>query len=340
MLVKPCKQAEIGFYQDAAAHPELQYYMPLFMGLLQLNQEATEAAAHALGSPVSRNTGMLERPRSSGSGVVPVTESWVPSGGAAISTDSGIVLENVAHGFRKPNIMDVKIGARLWDDDADPKKREKLDKVASETTSGPLGFRVAGMKTYVGRNSEPLHHDTNGYKKYDKSYGRRFSVDDVHTAFEEFFYEEEAGITRRLGKRIIKRFLLDLRGLVEVLEKEETRMYSASLLFVYEGDGDELARRFDKEAAMLKARAQDPSDRAAQPSSATLQPPELEEGTDGAGGGADGDSDSDLENNFPKLQAIKMIDFAHAHFVKGQGRDENVLHGVRNVIDVLETIIQ
>lgn len=31
-----------------------------------------------------------------------------------------------------------------------------------------------------------------------------------------------------------------------------------------------------------------------------------------------------------------MIDFAHASFMAGQGRDENVLKGIDSVLDILE----
>lgn len=34
-----------------------------------------------------------------------------------------------------------------------------------------------------------------------------------------------------------------------------------------------------------------------------------------------------------------MIDFAHASFTPGQGRDENVLEGIDGVLDILEKMI-
>jgi 1D-myo-inositol-tetrakisphosphate 5-kinase/inositol-polyphosphate multikinase len=46
-----------------------------------------------------------------------------------IVTDQAVVLENAAHGFKKPNIMDVKLGVRLWADDAKEEKRIRFNKV-------------------------------------------------------------------------------------------------------------------------------------------------------------------------------------------------------------------
>jgi 1D-myo-inositol-tetrakisphosphate 5-kinase/inositol-polyphosphate multikinase len=40
----------------------------------------------------------------------------------------------------------------------------------------------------------------------------------------------------------------------------------------------------------------------------------------------------------PKIYVVKVIDFAHATWVPGQGPDENALLGVRSVAKVLEHI--
>ncbi|KAL9064819.1 MAG: hypothetical protein Q9157_007695, partial [Trypethelium eluteriae] len=69
----------------------------------------------------------------------------------ALETETAIVLENLAAGFVRPNILDIKLGARLWADDAPLEKRARLDAVAASTTSGSLGFRVAGMRVWRGR---------------------------------------------------------------------------------------------------------------------------------------------------------------------------------------------
>jgi 1D-myo-inositol-tetrakisphosphate 5-kinase/inositol-polyphosphate multikinase len=57
-----------------------------------------------------------------------------------------IVLENVAHGFRKPNILDIKLGTVLYDEDATPQKRERMENKARYTTSGEAGIRLTGFQ--------------------------------------------------------------------------------------------------------------------------------------------------------------------------------------------------
>ena len=364
LLVKPCKQAEIDFYQTATTHPEFRDYIPHFYGELSLNQEATDAAIAAGGTPAcpalisvpaiagpsptvgpqthkSKPSLSIANPASTLADdrpkvAIPIAQQqpWVPSDGASIVADSGIVLENVAHGFRRPNILDVKLGARLWADDAPVPKRAKLDKVAAETTSGSLGLRVAGMKTWVGAEAAGAgasYAGTNGYRKYDKWYGRHFDQGSVARAFDEYFVVESAGVTRALARRIVRRFVADLRDLRAVLEAEESRMYSASLLFVYEGDGEALAENFRREKEMLKG-VEETKEMESEGASA--------ERASSSDQGVDGEFDASAESALPKIQTLKVIDFAHAAWTPGQGPDENMLHGIRNVIAILEGFLE
>ncbi|KAL8719276.1 MAG: hypothetical protein Q9225_003706 [Loekoesia sp. 1 TL-2023] len=323
VVIKPCNQAEIDFYHSTTAHPHFALYIPTFIGTLTLNSDPEAAAA------LTQQTAPTNLPDSSQ--VVPLSEApkaishapivekaWTPSNGGRITTDLAIVLENIAASFKKPNILDVKLGARLWDDNAPPAKRVKLDKAAEETTSKPLGFRIAGMRTWYGSatadgNTNGLSPD--GYKLYDKFYGRQFTANTVRQGFEDFFLLEKDAIAKGPLRKVINRFLEDLEGLKFVLEREESRMYSSSLLFVYEGDRDALENAFVAEK-------------------------EEEDPTDGVDGGeTHEESDDDDEEGKPAVQALKLIDFAHAEWTPGQGKDENLLHGLRNVIKILDGFI-
>ena len=252
------------------------------------------------------------------------------------------MLENVAAGLRKPNILDVKLGARLWADDAPPAKRQKLDDLSNITTSKPLGFRIAGMKTWMGGKAAGLSPSSlDGYKIYDRNYGRALTPATVRGGFENYFFIDSAGITKKFARRVIKRFLGDLRGLQEVLAKEESRMYSASLLFVYEGDGASLQADFETEKQVLELETEQQLLELETPQNGVLpngyldRPVLKDEGVDIE----DEDDDDEGVEALPKIQAVKMIDFAHAAWTPGMGPDENVLHGIRNVIKILEELL-
>lgn len=302
--------------------------------------------------------------------------NWAPSEGRKLETDLSIVLENVASGFKRPNVLDVKLGARLWADDALPSKRAKLDTVAKETTSASLGFRIAGMKVWTGVNGETDEGgrtdpyatkyeakegakgeviEKDGYRRYDKWYGRSFNESNVHEGFETFLAGARAGSVDR--SKLVSRRLADaLKRVQQVLESEESRMYSSSVLVVYEGDPEALEHALEEEKKVAE------------------NPPESEEDDDGdedldfdiqngnlelvdvkIGDAAPqqainisidpetaqlGDLDEEDEEDPPKVHDLRLIDFAHANWTPGQGPDENVLMGIRSLVDIFEKLAE
>ena len=332
LVVKPCDRAEITFYESTIHHPDLKYFTPKFYGTLSLGTPDDIQPAP---------TAETSEPNPNDESVLKSRGGWVPSGGGKIKTDCAIVLENVAAGFQNPNILDVKLGARLWDDDAPPAKRLKLDNVAAETTSKPLGFRLAGAKKWMGAEvAENEELGLKGYRKYDKNWGRVFTTENVKDGFADFFYVKGSGMSKALARRVVRRFAADLRDLQATLEKEESRMYSASILFVYEGNPEALSVAFaaekewkDKartrhESAQLMASMHRSAGKGGGNASSETEP------------GSDGEKEEEEEEEpaLPKIQAVKLIDFAHAHWTPGQGADENMLHGVRNVVRILEDL--
>ena len=360
LVIKPCKQSEIDFYDSTSAHPDFIAHIPTFFGKISLGGDTNAAqAAGALVLPSETD------PEPSVIHGVPSTlvleNAWAPSNGRRIHTDSAVVLENVAAGFKKPNILDVKLGARLWADDSPMAKRVELDKVAEETTSKPLGLRIAGMKTYKGALSNGEENVTpDGYRFYDKWYGRSFNAETVAQGFEEYF-QLTKGVKAKGGTRkVIRRFMEDLRAMENVLEKEESRMYSASLLFVYEGDQQALQDAFATEREIIASLTRKVSDGCdATNGNDGTKDGNLKDNNVANGNGTDADvdvddhdgeeveeeeedddddDDDDEEVKFPAIQGLKLIDFAHAEWTPGQGPDENLLHGIRNTIKILTSL--
>lgn len=63
-----------------------------------------------------------------------------------LMTLQSIVLENLSNTFSKPNILDVKLGTVLYDDDAPPEKKERMINAAKATTSFETGVRLTGFQ--------------------------------------------------------------------------------------------------------------------------------------------------------------------------------------------------
>lgn len=211
-------------------------------------------------------------------------------------------------------MLDIKLGAQLWDEAAKPEKRARLDEVSRASTSGSLGYRIAGMRTFVGEKGpevpgdlkEYVEADDKGYWVYNKMYGRKFSAEDVEEGFKAYLLPQvksKEDVDR--ASEVATYFLDQVTDIQKVFESKESRMYSASILFVYEGDREE----YEKTKKVL----------------ADYKPSGDEE-----------DEDEDL----PKLAAVKMIDFAHATWHPGKGPDENALHGIRNANKILKEFLE
>ncbi|KAF3930463.1 hypothetical protein ABW20_dc0108396 [Dactylellina cionopaga] len=302
LLIKPCLPKEVAFYQSAADHPAFAKWMPTFMGTLQLNAQTNASLGDKPGIPP-----------------VPAIAPALPSSDAGeVSTRSdatvkkpleiSIVLSNLTYGFLKPCVLDVKLGAQLWDDEAPLDKRARLDEVANKTTSSSLGMRIAGMKVWKG--------PANDYQAYDKLYGRQFTAESAVDGFKEFLFSGE--LTEEQSKLLAKRFADKVEQIESVMENQESRMYSASLLFVYEGDSDALdqALQIEKDKKPGKGTLVDDED-------------------------DDEDYDDDDDDEKPqdkKVEDLKIIDFAHASWTPGQGPDHNALRGVKSTLSLFKKL--
>ncbi|KAI0478595.1 inositol polyphosphate multikinase [Xylariaceae sp. FL0804] len=373
LFIKPCTKSEVEFYESAQSlHPEFAEIMPLYIGTLSLNENTSDALIHAqipglveqadIPAPIRKEiqshlhlpAGAADVEAIKAQEAVP--EKWVPNKTRKITTDRAVVLENASFGYSKPNIMDAKLGYRLWADDAPVEKKQRFDKIAAETTHKHFGFRVAGMRVYQG-STDPAELDDEGYRVYDKDWGRFVVNDDnLIDSFRKFIFNKSAGIDEDLGKTIAGAIATDLRRVQEVLEQNETRMYSSSVLFVFEGDGAALRAAIAE--AKAEAAASSTSRRGAtrdvcldlrngnlrvdsgigmddeelKQAAATALPVGLDE--------LEMAEDSDEESAYPRIYSVKMIDFAHATWRPGEGPDENVLQGVRSLVGIFDKMSQ
>ena len=249
------------------------------------------------------------------------------------------MLENIAAGFSHPNILDVKLGSRLWADDAPEAKRRKLDDVAKQTTSASLGFRIAGMKRWIGQvsNGSSLENKEKGieykdeYLCYNKAYGRSFAAHDVRDGFIEYFggqidphnsLSKLKPLQNRQGHqphpaRAREHPLHSTRRRKQNVQREHT---------------NDLRRRRASNGRRDSGR-KEKSDRAdiiSRLDEGTVTDEEIERLPDS----------DDEEEELPKLYDIRLIDFAHAQFTPGLGPDNNVLHGVDSLIRIFKELAE
>ena len=394
LIAKPCTVEEVAFYESSALHPAVQEFMPLYIGTLSAGTDQQQQLLQNTSFPVAVSE--LDQSKTCANGAEGSSSTvttadvapWIPSGGRKIDTGLSIVLENVACGFTKPNVLDVKLGARLWADDAPPSKRVKLDEVARQTTSGSLGFRIAGMKTWTGMSgktatgaqTDPYEIgqegsegaqseiiDKDGFRRYDRWYGRSFDSNNVKEGFETFLGGAKMGKIDR-SKLIAKRLAHGLSRLQSVLEAEETRMYSSSVLIVYEGDPDAMEHSLEEEkrapenwdefAQEGEGEEDDDDEVDLEQVGSLVQFADIKDIKIGNGvetlphqtinididrastalGGIEEEEEDDDDDQPPKVHDLRLIDFAHAQWTSGHGPDENVLLGIRSLVNIFNLI--
>lgn len=297
LLIKPCVEAEINFYQQTTAeHPDFAELMPTFMGTLQLGSPA--AAPDVTAASETHELTQAQKDEQLKHGL-------------KLATETAIVLENLEHGFTHPNVLDLKLGSRLYADGTSPEKAERLDKVAAETTSGSLNFRIAGMKVWNGQD----------FDIYDKFYGRKFNAENVKDGFATFFAGLSTGIRPDEAQELLETIEAEVSKARHLLERAESRMYSASVLIVYEGDTAALGSLMESNAPKTpRADERAPTMKEVKKS---VEEEEEEEEMAAA----------------PTAYKVKMIDFAHARWCPGEGKDENVIKGLKNVEAQMDGLI-
>ncbi|KAK0744041.1 inositol polyphosphate kinase-domain-containing protein [Schizothecium vesticola] len=407
LFIKPCVQDEIDFYESARdGHKAFAKLMPKFYGTLCLSQitdaasldkQVPEAASHMTAhfkeeavhmamETVAVATKAAEAAKAQQENIV-----WKENKTKKIATNTSVVLENLAYGFEHPNILDAKLGKRLWADDAPEQKKVRFDQISRETTNGSHGFRVAGMRVYKGTDKEAAL-DEEKYLVYGKDYGRKtVNSENIDTEMRKFIFNTHAGIDDDSGRYVASKFLEDLKQVEKVLEAEESRMYSASLLFTFEGCGEALRRAINETRQRAPTTQHVVADMAKQPKIPDFAGSRIDSGIvlDDEDGeivlqvaeselspvqeeiqafamNADTDvkgvdmgmvldmdedddyyySDDDEMSSMPKVYSLKLIDFAHARWLrrkagsaeKETGPDTNVLMGVKSLIAIFEKL--
>ncbi|KAF9275247.1 hypothetical protein BGZ88_002448 [Linnemannia elongata] len=346
IIVKPALPQELKFYEESVLHAELAAWMPTYYGTLTLtrnqpgqpgdNQSAPTIKAlngYALSDMMAASTLDQEDGANAAAAAMTETDLFAAEDNGA-DDDECICLENVSLGFKKPCVLDLKMGTQLFDDDASEEKKARLGAVAASTTSLPLGFRMTGFEVYDSEKCD--------FIKYSKHYGKGLTEDTVLDGFRNYFAAKLGPERMRV---IIERFVNDLTDFLATIETQELRMRSSSLLMIYEGDAEAfdagVALEQEKIAAVV-ARAQAHMEKGARED----QEGEDEDEDDEEGDDEDDEDFEDYEDDEEdgevgqKVTDMRLIDFAHSTWTPGQGPDEGVVKGVKSALALFEKLLQ
>jgi len=133
-----------------------------------------------------------------------------------------IMLEDLTKYYKKPCIMDIKIGIQTWDEDAKP------EKIFTEINKYPIqqkiGFRFTGMRVW--------DNVLQTYREHGREYGYALNDKTMVNAFTEYLYNGKI-----IRHDIIPLLIKKLQNIEEYfIQQNEYRFYGSSLLFIYEGE--------------------------------------------------------------------------------------------------------
>ncbi|KAJ2963840.1 hypothetical protein NQ176_g10830 [Zarea fungicola] len=203
------------------------------------------------------------------------------------------------------------------------------------------------MRVFRGSDDDAALDDE-GYLIYDKDYGRvTMNSDNILDGFRNFVFNKAAGIDEDLGQAVCAAFAREIGRIQDIMEAHETRMYSSSLLFIFEGDGEALRSAIETNNEIVHAVERKLATRTTLRTDSGIAMGDDDELIHAAvlGNGNDeqdyddddDDMDSDMESS-PQIFSLKLIDFAHAQWTPGQGPDENLLKGVRSLRGIFEQL--
>lgn len=252
-------------------------------------------------------------------------------GDGAMEEHEAVILENLTRSFKKPNVLDVKLGQQLWDEAANAEKRKRMDEMSKRSTSGILGLRLTGWQCW----DENLRCFSQVSKRFGKSVkdsegvalGLRLfmgqSIESDARKVQDIMENEspkslphlESGLSGRLIKELI---LPALDDIIDRVRKLEWRVRGGSILIIYEGDSEALRR------GLLSSSPFPPPGRAASQHDVHVdihRPP----------------SEGHLTKE--RIADLRLIDFAHVSFALGQNYDPGYLLGLQNLRELFATLI-
>jgi 1D-myo-inositol-tetrakisphosphate 5-kinase/inositol-polyphosphate multikinase len=157
-----------------------------------------------------------------------------PNSSEPDSVQTHIVLSDITSNYKKPCVLDLKIGQRTYEPDAPLEKQESQHNKYPEQQIH--GFRIVGMNIYDPNHSES---DALGYRCFGKKFGMQLKQkNDIRAALCMFF---KLNKSTHLGRYEVVQNVMTEMIQIQQIHRELNRgmaFYASSLLIVVEGDDE------------------------------------------------------------------------------------------------------
>jgi len=154
----------------------------------------------------------------------PELHAFLPKYCGSDPKEKQIIMEDLTKKFKKPCIMDLKMGVSSVGEDASEEKKKSMQEKDNKTTSVSLGIRIVGMKVWNSKKGE--------YVSYDKDFGKKVTKEKMLDSLQLYFDNGDG-----VNYDIIPSFLDKLEEIFDWFRSQkQLRFYSSSLLFLYDAE--------------------------------------------------------------------------------------------------------
>lgn len=231
-LWKPLEHREKEFYEAAQGNPTLCALIPEYFGsyTLQASQITLKDKKTSSGTDSDSDDDIpafsIQTTRDL-SVALSRLPKIPPADGEHEPRYPFLVIRDVTTFCVHPCVFDIKLGVRQYADDATPEKVRSHTLKAQRSTSAKLGCRACGCRTWDAVRRQKIYTS-----KYVGQNGTEFPA---FMAIVRSFFENGTGTPRRDVARALAVGVQKILDVVEDRERFPFRVYSASLIVVYDG---------------------------------------------------------------------------------------------------------